>query len=118
MDKKTLGKRIQKYRERSRLSQESLAEKIECSAIFISYIERGEKAPGLDTLIKLSNELNVSVDILLGKELKGYTNAKLHDIEISLKGLPSREQYKILEVIDAAIMIELNYYNEKDSDEK
>lgn len=118
MDKKALGKRIQKYRERARLSQELLAEKIECSTIFISYIERGEKAPGLDTLIKLSNELNVSVDILLGKELKGYTNAKLYDIGIKLKNLPYQEQHKILEIIDAAIMIELSYSNEKESDEK
>lgn len=36
MDKKAFGKRMQKYREQAGYSQESLAEKIECSAIFIS----------------------------------------------------------------------------------
>ena len=118
MDKKALGKQIQKYRERAGLSQELLAEKIECSAIFISYVERGKKSPSLDTLIKLSNELNVSVDVLLGKELKGYTMAKLQDIEKELKHLSSQEQYKILEILDAIIMVELTYYNEKDSAEK
>lgn len=118
MDKRLLGKQIRKYRERAELSQELLAEKIECSAIFISYVERGKKSPGLDTLVKLSNELNVSVDVLLGRELKGYTIAQLHDIENRLKILPSQEQYKILEILDATIMIELGYYNEKDSVEQ
>ncbi|EOS73917.1 hypothetical protein C819_03474 [Lachnospiraceae bacterium 10-1] len=44
--------------------------------------------------------------------------AKLQDIEKKLKHLPSQEQYKILEILDAIIMVELTYYNEKDSAEK
>lgn len=45
MDKKAFGKQLQRYRERAGYSQEALAEQIECSTIFISYIERGEKSP-------------------------------------------------------------------------
>ena len=45
MDKKALGKELQKYRERAGYSQETLAEVINCSAIFISYIERGVNLP-------------------------------------------------------------------------
>lgn len=52
MDKKSFGKQLQRYRERAGYSQEALAELVECSTIFISYIERGEKSPSLDTLIK------------------------------------------------------------------
>ena len=48
MDKKAFGKQLQLYRERAGYSQEALAEQIECSTIFISYIERGEKSPSLD----------------------------------------------------------------------
>lgn len=80
MDKKAFGKQLQRYRERAGYSQETLAEKIECSSIFISYIERGEKTPGLDTLVKLANALDISVDILLGKELNNYTFERLKDI--------------------------------------
>ena len=36
MNRKSLGKQIQKYRERAGYSQEKLAEIIECSTIFIS----------------------------------------------------------------------------------
>lgn len=98
MDKKAFGKQIQKYRNRSGYSQEKLAELMGCSAIFISYIERGEKMPGFDNLIKLANILGVSVDILLGGELKEF---------------PIKEQRKMLEVIDAVITVEKEYLEKK-----
>ena len=56
MDKKSFGKRMQKYRELLGYSQESLAETIGCSTIFISYMERGEKSPSLDELENYSPE--------------------------------------------------------------
>jgi len=55
MDKKTFEKELQKDRELAGYSQEKLAECVGCSAIFISYVERREKSPSLDTLIKISN---------------------------------------------------------------
>ena len=103
MDKKAFGKQLQRYRERAGYSQEALAEQIECSTIFISYIERGEKSPSLDTLVKLANALDISVDILLGKELKNYTSEKLKYIENQLKNLPSLEQQKILDIMDSVV---------------
>ena len=57
MDKKAFGKQLQLYRERAGYSQEALAEQIECSTIFISYIERGEKSPSLDTLVKRKGQI-------------------------------------------------------------
>lgn len=39
MNRKSFGKQLQKYRERAGYSQEKLAEKIECSTIFISYMQ-------------------------------------------------------------------------------
>lgn len=113
MDKKAFGKQLQHYRERAGYSQESLAEQIGCSTIFISYIERGEKSPSLDTLVKLANSLNISVDILFGKELKHYTTEKLKYIEDQMKELPTSEQQKILDIMDSVVAIELRYHNEK-----
>lgn len=114
MDKKAFGKQLQRYRERAGYSQETLAEKIECSSIFISYIERGEKTPGLDTLVKLANALDISVDILLGKELNNYTFERLKDIEGQLKILPSLEQQKILDILESIVAVELDYHGEKE----
>lgn len=114
MDKKLFGKQLQKYRELAGYSQEDLAEKIDCSSIFISYIERGQKAPSVNTFIKLVNTLNISADILLGKEVKNYTSEKLKDIEKRLSSLPLKERQRLFDVIDAVIAIELDYYNEQE----
>lgn len=118
MDKKAFGKQLQRYRERAGYSQEALAEQIECSTIFISYIERGEKSPSLDTLVKLANALNISVDVLFGKELKNYTSEKLIYIENQLKKLPFLEQQKILDIMDSVVTVELSYYDEKGRQKK
>lgn len=114
MDKKAFGKQLQRYRERAGYSQETLTEKIECSSIFISYIERGEKTPGLDTLVKLANALDISVDILLGKELNNYTFERLKDIEGQLKMLPSLEQQKIFDILESIVAVELDYHGKKE----
>ena len=113
MDKKAFGKELQKYREQAGYSQETLAECVGCSSIFISYIERGVKSPSLNTLICISNTLNVSVDILLGKELKKYSSEKLKHIEKRLTPLPEQEQQRILDIMDSAITIELDYYSKR-----
>ena len=114
MDKKAFGKQLHRYREQAGYSQEALAEKIECSSIFISYIERVAKTPGLDTLVKLANALDISVDILLGKELNNYTSKKLKDIEGQLKMLPSLEQQKILDILESIVAVELDYHRERE----
>ncbi len=116
MDKKLFGKQLQRYREQAGYSQETLAEQIECSTIFISYIERGEKSPSLDTLLKLANALNISVDLLFGRELKHYTSEKLKYIEEQLKNLPTSEQQKILDIMESVVSIELNYYKKEPRD--
>lgn len=110
MNKKSFGRRMRKYRELLGYSQESLAEIIECSPIFISTLERGEKGPSLDTLIKLANTLEISTDILLGGELSSYNNARLNHIEKHLNLLPPKEQEKILSILEYMISLEICRY--------
>lgn len=109
MDKRAFGKRLQKYRSRFGYSQETLAEKIEKSSIFVSYMERGAKAPSVDTLIRISEVLNISMDILLGNEAKKNCKANLSYVEERIAGLPLQEKDRILEIIDAVVEIELKY---------
>lgn len=113
MNKKAFGKRMQKYREQAGYSQEVLAEKIECSTIFISYMERGEKSPSLDTLIKLVNVLNIPADSLLGDEINMYSYSQLKHLETKLTELPLQEQEKLLNIFDYIISTELNYHRGK-----
>lgn len=109
MNRKDFGKQLQKYRERAGYSQEKLAEKIECSTIFISYIERGIKSPSLDNLIRLANALDVSADQLLGTAISTYNLTMLKDIEKRIQLLPAVRQKKLLEIFDDIISVELNH---------
>lgn len=59
--KRLLGSRIQKIRKAKGLSQEELAERVGLSSKYISSIERGNENPTLDTFIKLSSAMDVSI---------------------------------------------------------
>ncbi len=110
MDKELFGIQLQKYRELAGYSQEDLAEKVDCSTIFISYIERGQKSPSLKTFMNLVNALNVPADVLLGNEMVNYTSEKLKHMVKRLNILPAKEQQRILDIMEEAITIELKYY--------
>lgn len=58
---KQLGKRIRHIRQEKEISQEELAFKINSARNFIGCIERGEKAPSIYILYKISIILNISI---------------------------------------------------------
>jgi transcriptional regulator with XRE-family HTH domain len=60
--------RIKNLREKRGMSQSMLAEKFTLSQQTISAYERGERDPDTETLTKLADFFNVSIDYLLGKE--------------------------------------------------
>ena len=60
-----LGRRIQARRKEIGMTQEELAEKINCSITHISRLESGSP-PGLDMLIRLSYLLGYSLDEMVG----------------------------------------------------
>lgn len=59
--KARLGRRLFSLRSRSLMTQEELAEAAEISLDFVSLLERGQRAPSLRTLERLSEALGVSV---------------------------------------------------------
>ena len=56
---KSIGKRIKYLRERKGLTQEKLAEKAGLSLDFVGKIEVSINKPGLKSLIKIANALDV-----------------------------------------------------------
>lgn len=60
-----IGKRIKAARERSGLTRESLAERIEVTPRFIADVERGSVGISVPTLIRICETLNISSDSLL-----------------------------------------------------
>ena len=59
-----LGKRIKKLREDKNLTQEKLAERATISLDYLGKIEVNINRPGLVTLLKLANALDISMEEL------------------------------------------------------
>jgi len=80
---KILGTRIRQERKHKGLTQERLAELIDVSNNFISYIETGKKPPSLKTLIKISDALDIDIADLFKdipekrKQKRDYTEEKI-----------------------------------------
>ena len=64
-----IGQRIRKPRERSRLSQEQLAERADVSSQTISTAETGKKRLRVENIIKICEVLEISPDYLLLGEI-------------------------------------------------
>ena len=59
--KQMIGARIKEIRNKKGLTQEQLSEKMEINPKYLSSIERGNENPTLNTLIKLSESLEVDL---------------------------------------------------------
>ena len=82
-----VGKNITKFRKEKNLTQEELAKKINISAKAISSYENNRNLPNIETLILLSQVLDVKIDDILGitkdngTELnKKYQNKRIKNI--------------------------------------
>lgn len=61
-----IGRRIRELRRQQHMTQEQLAEKTGISLSFMGHIERGSRILSVDTLVKLTEALHCSADLLLG----------------------------------------------------
>jgi transcriptional regulator with XRE-family HTH domain len=60
-----LGKQIRTLRKNKHLTLKQVAEKAECSDVFISQVERGLASPSIATLKRIANALDVNLITLL-----------------------------------------------------
>lgn len=65
----TLGSNIQKIRKEAQMSQEDFAEMFQVSRQTISNWENSKSYPDLETIVKISDSFNISLDILLKEDL-------------------------------------------------
>lgn len=85
MNKKQIGRNIQRIRQVQNITQAELAEMVHLSVIHISHIETGASMPSLPTLLDICNALEATPnDILLGQ----YCTP---DIEMLVKENPNAE---------------------------
>ncbi|MEF2968392.1 helix-turn-helix transcriptional regulator [Paenibacillus sp. M1] len=99
MDYDALGRRLRQERHKMNLTQEKLAEKIEVSDAYIGQIERGERSLSLDTLVKLANQLGVTVDYLLHDSIEVNDDQFMNQIRQIMTDRSAKEKQLALDVI-------------------
>ena len=115
-----IGRRVKEIRAQQKMSQEELAEMIEMSVPYISYIETGKKRPSLDALIRIGNALGVTLDELLnGNQLYNPTEYQT-DIDLLMADCSPNEKRLIFELISAlsSIIKRNHWYISDDTPDK
>jgi transcriptional regulator with XRE-family HTH domain len=107
--KKKFGIRLFQLRNEAGMTQARLADKADLSIDLISRIERGERAPSLESIEKLSSALNVSPSLLFnfeGKNFEALAEGPQEAFEILnlLKGKKTKQIKKVFEI--AKIVLE------------
>lgn len=101
--KQMVGARIKDIRNRKGLTQEQLSEKMEINPKYLSSIERGNENPTLNTLIKLSESLEVDLGAI-------FSHIQIEDprerkaLITSLLDQADDEQLKLVSKILSAIL--------------
>ncbi len=102
MNYELLGKKIREQRKLKKYTLEQLAEKLDVSTTFIGQIERAKGIPSLETLVKIANVLEVSIDSLVFEDLNtksGTTHFANKIIELTENFTP-KEKDLILKNIE------------------
>ena len=94
VDYQTLGAKIRQKRQGLGWTQERVSEKLDLSESFYSRIERGERVLSVETLMKIANFYNLSLDYLL----LNTTRSSIADIQTDLDDIfgsvnPSQKPY-------------------------
>ena len=95
-----IGKQVKLAREKSRLTQEQLAEQLECTPQYLSDLERGVVGISVALLKRLCVVLGVSSDNILFAEESKNT---LETIEEKGRVLSDRQFQLLVEIVDRYI---------------
>ena len=78
-----IGNRIRQERENRKMTREELADRADISPRFLADIEAGIKGMSMDTLCRLSSELEVSLDLIVngGDEGPPVRNSQIRDMQ-------------------------------------
>ncbi len=102
VDFRHIGKRIKEVRKQQSITQAELAALTDMSDSYISYIETAKKQASLESLVRISNALGITVDELLcGNQLYNPTDYQT-DIDLLMEDCSLLERRFIYELISVA----------------
>lgn len=103
IDYKQAGQRLRDQRILIGLTQEALSEKIHITPSFYSQIETGTRKAGINTFVRLSQELSISLDYILGNNIPNLSVDDFDELEYKifyrLKHHTTKEKEFILNII-------------------
>ncbi len=99
MDYKRLGHNIKQQRKSLNLTQQQVADKTGFALNFIGNIERGERKVSVDTLAKIADCLDISVDSLLDNSQPFSEAAINNELNSLISKCSSNERYRIIKMI-------------------
>ncbi|MCL2087050.1 MAG: helix-turn-helix domain-containing protein [Oscillospiraceae bacterium] len=109
MDKKAIqinfGNNLKKYRSLSGKSQEELAFEAEISSVYLGIIERGERCPTIDTLLKISAVLKISPSRLLDFSGEIDDTEACYAIKYALRDIPDKDKMRLIAVFEQLVRI-------------
>lgn len=98
----TLGEHILILRKQKSLSQSDLGKAIGTSGDIIGRYERDAMTPSIDVIVRLANELQVSIDYLVGKTSIQLDKDTLERIE-DIGKLPEDKRVYLYSLIDMCL---------------
>jgi transcriptional regulator with XRE-family HTH domain len=101
LDYGKLGMRIKEARIAKGLTQENLAESVNCNTSHISNIENNHTKVSLNVLLAIANALDTSIDYLLTEQYKDTSCGVDNEIIRILANFDAEWKQKILNMIKA-----------------
>ena len=97
----TVGLRIQGKRLEKKMTQQQLAERTDYSEVYIGYIEQGKRKLTVESMIRIADALECSVEDLLN--YKKPANALPDNVETLVEGCNGKEKAAIMLAIQAIV---------------
>lgn len=95
-----IGRRVADLRREIGLTQGELAEKSDISVVHLSNIELGKKTPGLSTLIRIAEALDVATDWILRANTPGTYAVANEKIGELLDDCTNDEMLSLLRILE------------------
>ena len=100
IDYKKLGLRIKEIRISKDLTQENLAQMVDCNSSHISNVENAHTKVSLIALLAITNALDTTIDYLLADQYKKSKNALDGAILKALERFDNEKKERILKMIE------------------
>ena len=100
MKQSAFGTYLYNYRKKHKLTQQELADILSITMNYCGRLERGERPPGIDLLIRVSDTLNVSIDTLLKDESEYASKQAANEYVEKIEALPRVKREQLYNVID------------------